>query len=98
MNNIEWHNMVSKDEIKHLGWLSRLELADRDLDRYVYQIDEIIRYFDKLDTVSLDGSESTSSIKKVSELRKDNIHMFEGNLFEFFKNRKDGFVRGPKMV
>jgi Asp-tRNA(Asn)/Glu-tRNA(Gln) amidotransferase C subunit len=34
--------MVSKDEIKHLGWLSRLELTDKDLDRYVSQIDEII--------------------------------------------------------
>ncbi|MFZ0223454.1 MAG: Asp-tRNA(Asn)/Glu-tRNA(Gln) amidotransferase subunit GatC [Candidatus Nitrosopolaris sp.] len=68
--------MVSKDEIKHLGWLSRLELTDKDLDRYVSQIDEIIRYFDKLDTVSVVGSEPASSMKKVSELRKDDIHMF----------------------
>ncbi len=91
--------MVSKDEIKHLGWLSRLELADKDLDRYASQIDEIIRYFDKLDTVSLVGNEPTSSnMKKVTELRKDNIYMFEGNPLEFFKNRKDGFVKGPKMV
>ena len=90
--------MVSKDEIKHLGWLSRLELTDKDLDRYVSQIDEIIRYFDKLDTVSLVVSEPASSMKKVSELRKDNIHMFEGDRLEFFKNRKEGFVKGPKMV
>ncbi|MFY9798812.1 MAG: Asp-tRNA(Asn)/Glu-tRNA(Gln) amidotransferase subunit GatC [Candidatus Nitrosopolaris sp.] len=90
--------MVSKDEIKHLGWLSRLELTDKDLDRYVSQIDEIIRYFDKLDTVSLVGSEPASSMKKVSELRKDDIHMFEGDPLEFSKNRKDGFVKGPKMI
>jgi aspartyl-tRNA(Asn)/glutamyl-tRNA(Gln) amidotransferase subunit C len=90
--------MVSKDEIKHLGWLSRLELADKDLDRYVSQIDEIIRYFDKLATILLAASEPTSSMKKVSELREDNIHMFQGNPLEFFKNRKDGFVKGPKMV
>ncbi len=70
--------MVSKDEIKHLGWLSRLELTDKDLDRYASQIDEIIRYFDKLDTVSLIGGEPASLMKKVSELREDNIHMFEG--------------------
>jgi len=24
--------------------------------------------------------------------------MFEGDLLGFFKNRKDGFVKGPKMV
>jgi hypothetical protein len=37
-------------------------------------------------------------MKKVFELRRDNIHMFEGDPLEFFKNRKDGFVKGPKMV
>jgi aspartyl-tRNA(Asn)/glutamyl-tRNA(Gln) amidotransferase subunit C len=90
--------MISKDEIKHLGWLSRLELTDQDLERYAPQIDEIIRYFDKLDTLPLIGSESIGSIKKVSQLRKDNIHMFEGDPLEFSKNKKDGFVKGPKML
>jgi len=90
--------VISKDEIKHLGWLSRLELTDKDLDRYVSQIDEIIRYFDKLDSISLVGSEPASSERKISELREDNIQMFEGDLLGFFKNRKDGFVKGPKMV
>lgn len=90
--------MISKDEIRHLGWLSRLELTDSELDRYASQIDEIIRYFDKLDTVSLTGSEPARSIKKVSELRNDNIQVFEGDPLESSKNRKDGFVKGPRMV
>ena len=90
--------MIPKDEIRHLGWLSRLELTDSELDRYAFQIDEIIRYFDKLDTISLTGNEPARSIKKVSELRNDNIHVFEGDPLEFSKNRKDGFVKGPRMV
>ncbi len=90
--------MISKDEIKHLGWLSRLELTDQDLDRFAPQIDEIIRYFDKLDTLPFIASESIGPIKNVSQLRKDNIHMFEGDPLEFSKNRKDGFIKGPKMV
>jgi aspartyl-tRNA(Asn)/glutamyl-tRNA(Gln) amidotransferase subunit C len=90
--------MVSKDEIKHLGWLSRLELTDQELNRYAPQIDEIIRYFDELDTLPLIGSESIGSVKKVSQLRKDNIYMFEGDPLEFSKNKKDGFVKGPKMI
>jgi aspartyl-tRNA(Asn)/glutamyl-tRNA(Gln) amidotransferase subunit C len=45
--------MVSNDEIKHLGWLSRLELTDGEIIKYSYQIKEIIRYLDKLDSISL---------------------------------------------
>jgi aspartyl-tRNA(Asn)/glutamyl-tRNA(Gln) amidotransferase subunit C len=90
--------MISKDEIRHLGWLSRLELTDSELDRYATQIDEIISYFDKLDNVSLTGSDPARSIKKVSELRNDNINVFEGDPLEFSINRKDGFVKGPRIA
>lgn len=90
--------MISKDEIRHLGWLSRLELTESELNRYAAQIGEIVTYFDKLDTISLNGNEPARSIKKVSELRNDKIHMFEGNLLKFSKNRKDGLVKGPRIV
>lgn len=89
--------MISKDDVKYLGWLSRLGLTDNDIDRYASQIDEIIRYFDKLDTISLVESEPVGSIKKVAELRKDSVHIFEGDPLGS-KNRKNGFVKGPRMV
>ena len=89
--------MISKEEIKHLGWLSRLELTTEELDRYLPQIDEIIRYFDKLDTIPLSESERTSSTKKVSELRDDKNRVFKWDTLQSFKNRKDGFVKGPKI-
>jgi aspartyl-tRNA(Asn)/glutamyl-tRNA(Gln) amidotransferase subunit C len=89
--------MVSKDEIKHLGWLSRLELTNAELDRYVSQIDEIIRYFDKLDTIPLSESEWSYSTKEVSELRDDTNRVFKWGKFQSLKNRKDGFIKGPKM-
>ena len=45
--------MVSKDEIKHLGWLSRLELTDEEIVRYTFQIKEVMKYLNKLDSISL---------------------------------------------
>jgi len=89
--------MISKEEIKHLSWLSRLELTSEELDRYVSQIEEIIRYFDKLDTIPLSESERTRSTKEVSELRDDKNHVFKWDTLQNFKNRKDGFIKGPKI-
>jgi Asp-tRNA(Asn)/Glu-tRNA(Gln) amidotransferase C subunit len=36
--------------------------------------------------------------KKISELRNDDVKPFEGNALEGAKNKKDGFIRGPRMV
>ena len=90
--------MVSEDEIKHLGWLSRLELTDDELIRFASQINEIIGYLDKLDSISLSEVEPVHSKKKLSELRKDHVELFKGDALKTAKNRKDGFLRGPRMV
>jgi aspartyl-tRNA(Asn)/glutamyl-tRNA(Gln) amidotransferase subunit C len=89
--------MISKDEIKHLGWLSRLELTEKEIDKYSRQIDEIIRYFDKLDTIPLRKGELSGSIKTVAELRNDRVEVFEGDPLRDSKNRKDGFLKGPRI-
>jgi aspartyl-tRNA(Asn)/glutamyl-tRNA(Gln) amidotransferase subunit C len=90
--------MISKDEIKHLGWLSKLELTDEEIMRYAFQIKEVIKYLNKLDSISLSEVEPVHLKKKISELRKDGVKPFEGDALEVAKNRKDSFIRGPRMA
>ncbi|HZC20145.1 MAG TPA: Asp-tRNA(Asn)/Glu-tRNA(Gln) amidotransferase subunit GatC [Nitrososphaeraceae archaeon] len=90
--------MISNDEIKHLGWLSRLELTDEEIVRYALQIEEVIKYLNKLDSISLSEVEPVRLKKKISELRKDDVKPFEGDALEVAKNRKNGYVKGPRMV
>ena len=80
--------MISKDEIKHLGWLSRLELTEEEISKYAFQIKEIVGYLDKLDSISLTEIEPVRSKKKISELRKDHVKPFTG----------DGFIKGPRLI
>jgi aspartyl-tRNA(Asn)/glutamyl-tRNA(Gln) amidotransferase subunit C len=94
---MEHMGMVSKEEIRHLGQLSKLELTDQELEKYQSQIEEIITYLDVLDSLSLNEIEPTHSTKKFSELRKDCLKAFEGNALNV-KYRKDGFIKGPRMA
>jgi aspartyl-tRNA(Asn)/glutamyl-tRNA(Gln) amidotransferase subunit C len=89
--------MVSKDEIRHLAWLSRLELTEEEISKYTEQIKEIIAYLDKLDLISSAEIEPVRSKKKISELRKDHVEPFDGDALESSKNRKDGFITGPRL-
>lgn len=89
--------VVMKEEVRHLGWLSRIELSDEELAKYTSQIEQIIAYLDKLDTVPLEKAEVLKSKKKFSELRNDVENAFGADTLGT-KYRKDGFVKGPRMV
>lgn len=89
--------MVTKEQVRHLGWLSRIELSDSELERYTSQIEGIIKYLDTLDTIPLKEVEPIVTKKKFSDLRPDEPEKFEGDALGT-KYRKDGFVKGPRMV
>ena len=89
--------VVTRDEVKHLGWLAKLEISDAELQRYTTQIEGIINYLNKLDTIPLEQVKPIAVKKKFSELRKDTPENFEDAVLGT-GYRKDGFVKGPRMV
>jgi aspartyl-tRNA(Asn)/glutamyl-tRNA(Gln) amidotransferase subunit C len=89
--------VVTREEVKHLGWLAKLEISDAELQRYTTQIEEIINYLNKLDTIPLEQVKPIAVKKKFSELRKDAPENFEDTVLGT-GYRKDGFVKGPRMV
>lgn len=88
--------MVSKEDIKHLGWLARLDLSEEELVRYESQIDRIIHHFDILDGLELDVVEPDLQTKSVRTLRIDQSKDFGENILPQTRNRKDGYLKGPK--
>lgn len=89
--------MVTKEQVKHLGWLARIELSDSELERYTAQIEGIVKYLDKLDAMPLEQVKPIVTRKKVADLRPDEPAEFEGDALGT-KYRKDGFVKGPRMA
>ncbi|HJS64166.1 MAG TPA: Asp-tRNA(Asn)/Glu-tRNA(Gln) amidotransferase subunit GatC [Nitrososphaeraceae archaeon] len=89
--------MITKDELKHLSKLSKIELSQEEYETYLKQIEKIVGYLDKLDAISLNEMESYSMIKKISDLREDKVNEFDRDIQKVIKNKKDKFVRGPQM-
>ena len=89
--------MVTKEEVKHLGWLSRIELSDEEIDRYTAQIEQIVAYLDKLDSMPLGEAEVIKTRKDFADLRADQEQVFGSDPIGT-KYRKDGFVKGPRMA
>lgn len=89
--------MITKDELKHLSKLSKIELSEEEYETYLKQIEKIVGYLDKLDEISLNEMETYSMIKKISDLREDKVNEFDRDIQKVIKNKKDKFVRGPQM-
>lgn len=88
---------VTRDLVGHLGWLSRINLTEEELERNTAQIEEIIKYLDKLDSIALSEAETITTKKDFSELRDDNPHEFGSDPLRTVP-RKDGYVKGPRMT
>ena len=60
--------------MKHLAWLSRLDLTNDEIEKYHTEIEKIIRYLDRLDSISLSDVEPRHYKRRVSEFRDDIIY------------------------
>lgn len=90
--------MVSKDEVKHLAWLARIELDDKELEVYTEQIENIIQYFNILDKISLEGTEVSRHNIPYVHFRDDVPKDSDDTVLSVVKNSKGRFVKAPKMV
>ena len=90
--------MISKEEVKHLAWLARIELDDKELKVYTKQVEQIIGYFDILDRISLEDVQVSQRSVSYTKFRDDVPKEPSDNALSVVKNTKEKFVKAPKMV
>jgi aspartyl/glutamyl-tRNA(Asn/Gln) amidotransferase C subunit len=87
--------MVSREIITYLCRLSQLELSEEELVKYEIQLEEIIKYLDKLDGATFSDVGPILLERNSDQLREDNAKSFEFDALGNIKNRKGSFVKGP---
>jgi aspartyl-tRNA(Asn)/glutamyl-tRNA(Gln) amidotransferase subunit C len=92
---------VTRDVIEHVAHLGRLELDPDEIQRYTAQLDAILEYMDKLNSLDTSGVEPTThAIPNVNVFREDkvaesfSVKASVGNAPE----RKDSFFKVPPII
>ena len=88
--------MVDKKEIEHLGDLVKVDL--REPEKYIKQVEQIIKYFDRLDTVEFDSDATLRNEVDSENLRDDKHEPYTISLIDHLKKDQNNFIRAPKMV
>lgn len=96
--------MITKKDLEHIAWLSRLELSEEDKEKYTPKLNSVLDYFGEIDEVDTEGVEPTYHVLPLSNVfRDDEVGVPTGSLQqeEALSNaprKQDGFFKAPRMM
>lgn len=96
--------MITRKDIEHIAWLSRLELSEKDMEKYTPKLNSVLDYFGELDRVKTDGVEPTYHVLQLSNVfRDDEPGIPTGSLpqeavISNAPKKQDGFFKAPRMM
>lgn len=92
---------ISKDIVKHIALLSRLELKDEEIEVYQQQLSSIIEYVEKLNEVDTKDVEPTSHVLSLNNIFREDSVKESISREEVLRNAPDPtdkFFRVPKII
>ena len=92
---------ISKEEVKKVAKLARLQLNDEQIGHHSEQLEKILKYIDQLEKINTDNVPCTTrAIEVVNVLRNDINHKFEENesILDLAPSREENFFKVPKII
>ena len=92
---------ITKDEVKKVAHLARLELKEHEIVNHAEQLEKILEYIDQLEKIDTDNVACTTrAIEVTNVFRKDENKNFDCNeeLLELGPSREDKFFKVPKII
>ncbi|GAB6184099.1 Asp-tRNA(Asn)/Glu-tRNA(Gln) amidotransferase subunit GatC [Thermodesulfovibrio hydrogeniphilus] len=92
---------ISKEMVKHISLLSRLELKEDEIEMYQEQLSRILDYVEKLNEVNTTDVEPTSHVLSLNNVFREDIVKPSISREEALKNAPDAtdkFFRVPKII
>lgn len=92
---------ISKDEVKHIANLSKLNLTDEELEKYTNELSDIVDMANELSNIDIEGVKPTAHILDIQNVFREDIQQPSYDRELILKNApsKDaGCVSVPKVV
>ena len=93
--------MFTKEELKHLANLARIELDDEELEKYSRQLISILEYIQQLKEVDISSIEPTTHVMHLENVFRDDLVRPSIDAEEVLRHSPDRFktfFRVPKVI
>ena len=92
---------ISKEEVKKVAELARLELNEDEINNHADQLEKILDYIKQLEKINTDNVPCTTrAIEVVNVLRKDEKKDYESSeeLLNLAPSKENNFFKVPKIL
>ena len=92
---------ISRDEVKKVAQLARLELNENEIQNHAEQLEKILGYIKQLEKINTENIPCTTrAIEVVNVLRKDEKKEYENSeeLLDLAPSRENKFFKVPKII
>ena len=92
---------ISKEEVKKVAKLARLELNEDEINNHAQQMEKILEYIKQLEKINTDNVPCTTrAIEVVNVLRKDEKKEYDNSeeLLNLAPSKENNFFKVPKIL
>jgi len=92
---------ISKEEVKKVAQLARLELNEGEINNHAEQLEKILEYIKQLEKIDTDDVPCTTrAIEVINVFRKDEKKISDciEDLLELGPDREDNYFKVPKII
>ena len=92
---------ITKDEVKKVAHLARLELNEYEINNHAEQLEKILDYIRQLEKIDTDDVPCTTrAIEVINVFRKDEKKNYDciEELLELGPSKEDKYFKGPKII
>jgi len=92
---------ITKEEVKKVAHLARLELNENEINKHAEQLEKILDYIRQLEKIDTDNIPCTTrAIEVINVFRKDENKNSDckEDLLELGPSREDKFFKVPKII
>ena len=92
---------VSRDDVKHIANLSKLNLTDEELEKYTTELSDIVNFANELSSIDVNGVMPTNHILDIKNVFREDKSDISYNREEILKNaptKEAGCISVPKVM
>lgn len=92
---------ITKDDVRKIASLSKLEFNDQELDKITKQLEDIMNMSYQLSKINTDGVKPTINVTDAVNIMREDIAEKGVDRNELMKNvpeHEDGFIKVPAII